>query len=105
MDSAEVVSYMGAMQAQEYHMMPTTTAASSNPLSHSTEQFVATGQSPFKAASKREQSQTRLNSAEHEQARPKVKDDCQVTFFEDDFEADSVKESWLMYNDYRKVNR
>ena len=33
------------------------------------------------------------------------KDDCLVTFFEDDYEADSVKESWLVYNDYRKVNR
>ena len=43
------------------------------------------------------------------------KDDCQVTFFaersgraerfEDDFEVDSVKESWQVYNDYRKVNR
>jgi hypothetical protein len=43
------------------------------------------------------------------------KDDCQVTFFaersgraerfRDDFEEDSVKEAWLVYNDYRKVNR
>ena len=81
--------------------------------------------SPFKAArippapehllerKKREQSQACLRSAEREQARPKVKNDCQVTFFaersgraerfENDFEADSLKQAWLVYNDYRNV--
>ena len=33
------------------------------------------------------------------------KDDCQVTFFENDLETDGVKVSWQVYNDYRKVNR
>ena len=33
------------------------------------------------------------------------KDDCQVTFFENDLETDGVKVSWQAYNDYRKVNR
>ena len=33
------------------------------------------------------------------------KDDCQVTFFENDLETDGVKVSWQVYNAFSKVNR
>jgi hypothetical protein len=31
------------------------------------------------------------------------RDGCQVSFFEEGFETDSVKEAWQAYNDYRNM--
>jgi hypothetical protein len=58
--------------------------------------------SPFKAVIRREQSQARLYAAEREQALPKVKDDCQVTFFEDVPNQQNIIEAWQAYKDYRE---